>query len=652
MYMKEIKLESMHVEKFKGLHALDVQFGERTEISGRNALGKTCVYDAYLWCLFNKDSRGRVIDKVQKMDDDGKVEREARTVVSVVFLIDGQRVDFRREFYQSWSKKRGTTEYVYNGNASDYFYNDVPLSMSEYNKKIEEFFDRERFELVSNINLFASFDVAKRRGILEQIADIESLTKLISAEYPTVVMASAEGKTIEELQAELRKRMARVKTEAEAIPVRIDEIQRGIPETMDFDELRSRLAESEAKKQAHQKAIERYRQLALAGANSEVKKELNAVADKIAAIAREATLEFTKERNKAQDALMATNMELESAKRRKKALAAELEEIGNDILKKKEEFETLRAEWNAINEESYAPGQSDAACPTCGHVFTPEELAERADKAVRIFNSDKLKRMNEKEEKAKALKAVIDKLSDDHRAAEEKVKKAEDEVVRLQGIADNAAKNPVVVKTAEERVAANAEYASLIEKRSTLEQQLASDKPVTYDEEIKQEQGAMDGLTAEIASLNSNLAKEQQIKNANARIAELKEQDRKLGQERADIEKQLDELTAFSQRKMNAIEERINGMFQFVKIRMFEQNLTNDGVKDVCDITVDGIPYSVLNTASRINAGIDICRTLALAYGMKAPIWVDNAESVNTILGGDCQLVTLRVTEEANLTIQ
>lgn len=132
----------------------------------------------------------------------------------------------------------------------------------------------------------------------------------------------------------------------------------------------------------------------------------------------------------------------------------------------------------------------------------------------------------------------------------------------------------------------------------------------------------------------------------------MKEQDRKLGQERADIEKQLDELTAFSQRKMNAIEERINGMFQFVKIRMFEQNLTNDGVKDVCDITVDGIPYSVLNTASRINAGIDICRTLALAYGMKAPIWVDNAESVNTILGGGCQLVTLRVTEEANLTIQ
>lgn len=652
MYMKEIKLESMHVEKFKGLHVLDVQFGERTEISGRNALGKTCVYDAYLWCLFNKDSRGRVIDKVQKMDDDGKVEREARTVVSVVFLIDGQRVDFRREFYQSWSKKRGTTEYVYNGNASDYFYNDVPLSMSEYNKKIEEFFDRERFELVSNINLFASFDVAKRRGILEQIADVESLTKLISAEYPTVVMASAEGKTIEELQAELRKRMARVKTEAEAIPVRIDEIQRGIPETMDFDELRSQLAESEAKKQAHQKAIERYRELAIAGANSEVKKELNAVADKIAAIEREATLEFTKERNKAQDALMATNMELESAKRRKKALAAELEEIGNDILKKKEEFETLRAEWNAINEESYAPGQSDAACPTCGHVFTPEELAERADKAVRIFNSDKLKRMNEKEEKAKALKAVIDKLSDDHRAAEEKVKKAENEVVRLQEIADNAAKNPVVVKTAEERAAANAEYATLIEKRSTLEQQLASDKPVTYDEEIKQEQGAMVGLTNEIASINSNLAKEQQIKNANARIAELKEQDRKLGQERADIEKQLDELTAFSQRKMNAIEERINGMFQFVKIRMFEQNLTNDGVKDVCDITVDGIPYSVLNTASRINAGIDICRTLALAYGMKAPIWVDNAESVNTILGGGCQLVTLRVTEEANLTIQ
>ena len=36
------------IERFKGLFAFDIQFGEHTEVSGRNALGKTCIYDAYL----------------------------------------------------------------------------------------------------------------------------------------------------------------------------------------------------------------------------------------------------------------------------------------------------------------------------------------------------------------------------------------------------------------------------------------------------------------------------------------------------------------------------------------------------------------------------------------------------------------------------
>ena len=188
--MKEIKLNSMHVERFKGLFAFDVRFGEHTEISGRNALGKTCVYDAYLWCLFNKDSRGRVIDKVQTMDADGVADKDARTVVSVSFLIDDQQVEFRREFYQNWSKPRGKTEPVYNGNASDYFFNDVPLTLTEYNKKIQSYFDKDKFELVSNINLFASYDTAKRRAILEEIADIESLTKLIASDYPVVQQAA------------------------------------------------------------------------------------------------------------------------------------------------------------------------------------------------------------------------------------------------------------------------------------------------------------------------------------------------------------------------------------------------------------------------------------------------------------------------------
>lgn len=653
MYMKEIKLEAMHIERFKGLFAFDIQFGEHTEVSGRNALGKTCIYDAYLWCLFNKDSRGRVIDKVQYMDADGVADKDARTIVAVSFSIDGQKVVFRREFYQSWSKKRGTTEYVFNGNASDYYYNDVPLSLTEFNKKIVEYFDKDKFELVSNINLFASFDVARRRSILEEIADVQSLSKLIAAEYPTVAKASAEGKSVDELTAELRKRALRVKDDAEDIPVRIDEIERSIPDAPDYAYLREQKSKLTDLQEARQKKIDDYKQAALLGASTELRKELNGIVDKIAGLTREATLAANKERNEANDNINVHKVELMGVKRRQAMLDASANEAMTKCETLRSKFDGYKADWEALNELEYKPNEEPLTqCPTCGHVFTAEELAENSDRALQIFNRDKLDKLAKIESDAKSTKEQLDLASDAYRKAKEAAEKNAEEVAKLEKVVDDAAKHPVVVKTAEERLAVNPEFQQLSARRDELEKKLSEDKPQTYDEEIKAEKDAMLGTAAEIADINRELAKEEQIANARKRIEELNEQGRALGQERADIEKMLDELAAFSKRKVNAIEDRINGLFQYVKIRMFEPNLTNDGVKDVCDITVDGIPYSVLNTASRINAGIDICRTLALAYGMKAPIWVDNAESVNRILGGDCQLVTLRVTEEANLTTQ
>lgn len=650
--MKEIKLNSMHVERFKGLFAFDVRFGEHTEISGRNALGKTCVYDAYLWCLFNKDSRGRVIDKVQTMDADGVADKDARTVVSVSFLIDDQQVEFRREFYQNWSKPRGKTEPVYNGNASDYFFNDVPLTLTEYNKKIQSYFDKDKFELVSNINLFASYDTAKRRAILEEIADIESLTKLIASDYPVVQQAMREGKTVEEFQIELRKKAAKVKAEAEDIPVRIDEIERSIPAAPNCDALRAEKDRLVAKQEEHQKKIDDYRKAALLGASSELRKELNAVVDRISGLTREAQLAKSKEFNAANEKHNALTLERNAAVMLKQTYDSKLAVAEKDVEQAKDEFAGIRAEWTALNETDYVSGQPLTECPTCGHMFTPEELAENEGRAVQIFNRDKLDRLAKLEAKAKTVKAHIDVVVGVYNDAKKKCDEQAREVARINGLLDELAKTPVVVKSVEERLSANPEYVKLTERRTELEAKLAANQPQTYDEEIQQEKKAMLGIAAEIGGINSELAKEQQIKNARARIEQLNSQERTLGQEKADLEQKLDELAAFSSRKMNAIEERINALFQYVKIRMFEKNLTNDGTKDICDITVDGIPYSVLNTASRINAGIDICRTLALAYEFRAPIWVDNAESVNRILGGDCQLVTLRVTEEANLTTQ
>jgi len=61
----------------------------------------------------------------------------------------------------------------------------------------------------------------------------------------------------------------------------------------------------------------------------------------------------------------------------------------------------------------------------------------------------------------------------------------------------------------------------------------------------------------------------------------------------------------------------------------------------------EGVPYgSGLNNAARINVGLDICRTLQEHYGIKAPVWIDNSESVVDLLEIDTQMISLVVSGE------
>jgi len=59
------------------------------------------------------------------------------------------------------------------------------------------------------------------------------------------------------------------------------------------------------------------------------------------------------------------------------------------------------------------------------------------------------------------------------------------------------------------------------------------------------------------------------------------------------------------------------------------------------------VPYGYgLNTGAEINVGLDIVRTLSAHYGIKAPIFIDHAESVTDILDPGTQTIKLMVDED------
>jgi hypothetical protein len=102
----------------------------------------------------------------------------------------------------------------------------------------------------------------------------------------------------------------------------------------------------------------------------------------------------------------------------------------------------------------------------------------------------------------------------------------------------------------------------------------------------------------------------------------------------------------FTKAKIDTIEARINGMFSLVKFKMFEQQI-NGGESETCECTINGVPYSDLNTASKINAGLDIINALCNFYQVSAPIFIDGRESINDILRVQSQVVNLVVSKES-----
>lgn len=114
----------------------------------------------------------------------------------------------------------------------------------------------------------------------------------------------------------------------------------------------------------------------------------------------------------------------------------------------------------------------------------------------------------------------------------------------------------------------------------------------------------------------------------------------------------IDLTESFIRAKMNMISEKINEKFKVVRFSLFE-NQINGGLKETCECTVNGVPYSSLNNGHRIIAGLDIIRSLSDLYEVSAPVFADNSESINkyNFPDMDNQMIFLEVTNDKDLVV-
>ena len=170
--MKQVKLLSLHLENFKGIKkfTLDAN-GSNVRVFGDNAVGKTTLFDAFVWLLFDKDSQNKKDFSIKTLDNEGNVIHNLEHTVEGEFLIDSTVIKLKKVYKEKWTKKRGQPIAEFTGHTTDHFVDDVPINKKEYTAKVAEIVDEEVFKLLTSPTHFNEhLDWKKRRAILLEIA--------------------------------------------------------------------------------------------------------------------------------------------------------------------------------------------------------------------------------------------------------------------------------------------------------------------------------------------------------------------------------------------------------------------------------------------------------------------------------------------------
>ena len=98
---------------------------------------------------------------------------------------------------------------------------------------------------------------------------------------------------------------------------------------------------------------------------------------------------------------------------------------------------------------------------------------------------------------------------------------------------------------------------------------------------------------------------------------------------------------------MQALSDNINKAFANVNFKLFERNISNEGIVETCELTMHGVPYRQLSNAEKCKAGMDVIDAISGRLNICNPVFVDNRESITTIETlGEYQLINLYVSPE------
>lgn len=672
-------LKSIHMENFKGIKSLDVNFSNKTNIKGQNAAGKTTIFDAFTWLLFNKNSAGEEKFNVRPLDKDGNRIDNVEIKVVAVLDVDGKEMELSKIQKQNWVKKRGTDTVTLQGNVNSFEIDGYPKREADFNDYVSGLAQSEEmFKMLTNPQYFSSLKWKDQRDILMKlvagVSDVE-LAKTDS-KYAPLINELEKASSTDDIRAKFSKALSEWKKKQSEIPVRIDEAEKS---KVDVDvaeqelakaDLERKVSECDQKISGADNSLDRLQseelqlQFDLSGIMQTMNRELSDKRRECDDMKYEASREFQNVHNQIADNQSRISGNEESIRNAE----VERKKLGEQY--NMEKAKTFDETPYLFDESKWVFDENSTVCSLCGQKLPEDKIeqlktdfemkkakakAELETKhmlALNEFKSSNAAKLQEIVNSGYEKKNLIEKLTSEN----ESLKKKMGELKQKENAAlakKNEAEKMLSEIPAEADYSQNEEYAKLKARHNEVLAEIEKLESDGADQIVNDLKAEKSDLQSQLDEVNKIIAKASMNVEIDERIAQLQAEQKEIGQKVADQEQMLYLLEEFIRFKLNKVSESINSHFKTVNFKLFEMQL-NGGMKDCCECTVNGVPYSTLNSGHRIVAGLDIIRSLSELYGVSVPIFVDNCEAVSSgnLPDMDSQMICLYVTEDKQLKVE
>ena len=659
--MTTVRVMKLVLINFKGQKHLEVNFNpDVTYITGDNATGKTTIMDAFLWVLFGKDSQNRADFNIKTLDAEGKAIHKLEHEVTAVIDVDGIQTAFRRCYKENWVKKRGAVEPVMDGHSVDYFVDDVPLSKREYDSRVSAICPEQLFRQITNPAYFPSLKMQDQRAMLFDIAgnitNDDVLKYLVTDKnrdmYAPLIEALNSRKSLDDFKKQTVSQKNLIKKEVSDIPGRIEENNRNMPEAQDWDAIRAQIAEKKSQIQDYDAQIADLSKASesVSAHKNSLRTKINDNLNRIDTLKREVRKSANEEYETWYLLLQDKKNELSRSEGSINSLSGTLEYQKKEVSLFNQQKQGLLNVYHQLKEEEFSVNEDELVCPTCGRLFDGDDYVSRLETMKNNFKNKKIQKIDANVSEGKRLAGRIE---DAEKLVAETEQKLTDAVKLKDGLQreieqmETHKPEQIQPEDAEKLLSENAEYQALQKQITEWTDDLNKPYSVADTSDLRSKKN---DLQLEVDTLNRELAKEDQIIRTTKRNEELEQQLRSMQQDIAACEQIEMTILEFMKAKVSLVEQRINSAFSYVKFKLFDTQV--DGTEyDTCECMVDGTPYSDLNTAKKMNAGIDIINALCRAKGVTAPIFIDNRESVSELISCPSQLINLMVQRGSKLTI-